>query len=95
MAVLFTIPKGYSAPEGVKEGEEFSEMATFKFEGKEMMLLSVGQDKTPILNKDDKSQKPKTAKSAIKEQLAAMEDKKGSEEMEDTGEDYAEGGKEE
>jgi len=78
MAVLFTIPKGYSAPDGIKEGEEFSEMATFKFEGNEMMLLTVGEDKTPILNKDDKSEKPKGAKAAIKEQLSSMEDKKGS-----------------
>jgi hypothetical protein len=83
MAVLFNIPKGYSAPEGIKEGEEFSEIATFKFDGNEMMLLTVGEDKTPILNKDDKGQKPKGAKAAIKEQLTSMEDKKGSASMED------------
>ena len=82
MAVLFNIPKGYSAPEGIKEGEEFSEMATFKFEGKEMMLLTVGQDKTPVLSRDDKSNKPKKATDAIKEQLSSLEDKSGSDEME-------------
>jgi len=82
MAILFKIPKGYSAPEGVKEGVEFSEIATFKFEGDEMMLLTIGQDKTPILSRDDRS-KPKGAKQAVKEQLSALEDKKGSEEMDE------------
>jgi hypothetical protein len=98
MALIFTIPKDYSVPSGVKEGVEFTDMATFKFDGKDMMLLAVGQDKTPILNKnvkEDEESKPKGAKQAVKEQLAAMEDKKGSAEMEDSGEDYAEGGEEE
>jgi len=87
MALLFTIPKDYSAPEGVKEGKEFSEIATFKFDGKDMMLLTIGQDKTPILNRDvkeEKAEKPKGAKDAIKEQLGAMEDKKGKSSMEDS-----------
>ena len=85
----FTIPKGYSAPDGVKEGTEFSEIATFKFDGKEMMLLSVGEDKTPIAgyeDKEEKAEKPKGAKDAIKEQLGAMEDKGGSAKMEDSEE---------
>jgi len=87
MALLFTIPKGYSLPDGVKEGKEFTDIATFKYDGKDMMLLAVGQDATPILNKsvkDDESSKPKGAKAAIKEQLGAMQDKRGSESMEDT-----------
>jgi hypothetical protein len=85
MAISFKIPKGYSAPEGVKEGVEFSEIATFKFEGDEMMILTIGQDKTPILSRDDRSkaEKPKGAKAAIKEQLSSLEDKKGSEEMDE------------
>jgi hypothetical protein len=87
MAVVFNIPKGYSAPDGVKEGQEFSELAQFKFEGKEMMLVSIGQDKTPILSRDAKGDsKPKGVKEAIKEQLRASEDKSGSEGMEDSGE---------
>ena len=86
MALLFTIPEDYSAPDGVKEGEEFSEIATFKFDGNDMMLLSVGQDKTPILNRNVKEEegKPKGAKAAMKEQLKSLEDKKGSASMEDT-----------
>jgi hypothetical protein len=87
MALIFTIPKDYSAPEGVKEGKEFSEIATFKFDGKDMMLLTIGQDKTPILNrevKEEKAEKVKGAKDAIKEQLGAMEDKKGKASMEDS-----------
>jgi hypothetical protein len=92
MALIFTIPKDYIVPSGVKEGVEFSDMATFKFDGKDMMLLAVGQDKTPILNKsvkeDESNGKPKGAKQAVKEQLESMEDKSGSEEMEDTGDQY-------
>jgi hypothetical protein len=95
MALSFPIPKGFSAPSGVKEGSEFSEIAGFKIEDGEIHILSIGEDKTPIASKEDKSEKPKGAKAAIKEQLAAMEDKSGSEEMEDTGDQYAEGGEEE
>jgi amino acid permease len=84
MAISFNIPKDYNVPSGVKEGVEFSDVATFKFDGKEMMILSVGEDKTPILNKEEKESKPKGAKAAIKEQLASMEDKSGNEKMEDT-----------
>ena len=82
MSSSFPIPKGYSAPDGVKEGQEFTEIASFKFDGKEMTLLSVGEDKTPVGGKDSK---PKGAKDAIKDQLSALEDKEGSEKMEDTG----------
>jgi len=98
MALIFTVPKDYNVPSGVKEGVEFSDIATFKFDGNDMMLLTVGDEKTPILSrhvKEDEESKPKGAKQAVKEQLAAMEDKKVSAEMEDSGEDYAEGGKEE
>jgi hypothetical protein len=95
MALSFSIPKDYNVPSGVKEGVEFSDIATFKFEGDEMMLLTIGEDNTPVLNRDTKEEKPKGAKQAVKEQLAAMEDKKGSAEMEDSGEQYAEGDKEE
>jgi len=94
MALSFSIPKDYNVPSGVKEGVEFSDIATFKFEGDEMMLLTIGEDNTPVLSRDTKEDKPKGAKQAVKEQLAAMEDKKGSAEMEDSGEDYAEGGEE-
>ena len=87
MAISFKIPKGYSAPEGIKEGEEFSEIATFKFEGDEMMVLTIGEDKTPTLTRDDMSSKPKTGKQAIKDQLSSLEDKKGSEQMEDSGQE--------
>jgi len=88
MALIFTIPKEYTPPDGTKEGEEFSEIASFKFDGKDMMLLSVGQDKTPILNRNVKEEegKPKGAKAAMKEQLDSLEDKRGSASMEDTEE---------
>jgi hypothetical protein len=85
MSVNFTIPKGYSAPEGVKEGEEFSDIVTFKFEGDKMMILNIGEDKAPIESREEKKEKPKGAKSAIKEQLSSLEDKKGSAKMEDSG----------
>jgi hypothetical protein len=92
MSLSFSIPKDYNAPSGVKEGVEFSDIATFKYDGGEMTLITLGEDKTPV---GAKGEKPKGAKEAVKEQLAAMEDKKGSAEMEDTEEQYAEGGEEE
>ena len=86
MALVFNIPKGYTPPDGTKEGQEFSEIGYFKFEGKEMMLVAIGREKTPVLSRDGskKADKPKGAKDAIKEQLGAMEDKKGKASMEDT-----------
>lgn len=83
MALSFNIPKGFSAPDGVKEGNEFSEIASFKIEGGKIHILSIGQDKTPVTDKSEKADKPKGAKDAIKEQLGAMEDKKGSASMEE------------
>jgi hypothetical protein len=79
----FAIPKGFSAPDGVKEGSEFSEIATFKIEDGKIHILTIGQDNTPVASKEQKSDKPKGGKEAIKEQLSAMEDKSGSESMED------------
>jgi hypothetical protein len=81
MATSFPVPKGFSAPDGVKEGKEFSEIASFKIEGGKISIVSIGQDKTPVTAKEDK---PKSGEAAIKEQLGAMEDKKGSASMEDT-----------
>jgi len=82
MATSFKIPSSYSPPEGTKEGVEFSEIATFKYEGDEMMIVNVGQDKVPLDSKEDK--KPKGAKQAIKEQLSSLSDKSGTAKMEDT-----------
>jgi hypothetical protein len=76
----FTIPKNYSAPDGVKEGNEFSEIATFKIKDGKIHILTIGQDATPVSSKEDK---PKGGKEAIKEQLSSMEEKEGSEEMEE------------
>jgi hypothetical protein len=89
----FTIPKNYSVPEGVKENSEFSDIATFKIKGGKIHILTIGEDATPVSSKDGKSEKPKGGKEAIKEQLSAMEDKSGSEEIED--ESYEEEGSEE
>lgn len=81
MATSFSLPKNYSTPEGVKKGEEFSDLATFKIDGNTITLIAIGQDKVPV--KGGKEDKPKGGKEAIKEQLSAMEDKKGSERMEE------------
>ena len=81
MPASFTIPKGFSAPDGVKEGDEFSEIAKFKIDGDKIHIVSIGQDEAPVESKNDK---PKGAKDAIKEQLGAMEDKKGSAKMKDS-----------
>jgi hypothetical protein len=80
----FTIPKNYSAPEGVKEGAEFSDIAVFKIDGDKIHIIAIGEDTTPISSKKDK---PKGGKAAIKEQLSAMEDKENSEGMEDESEE--------
>jgi hypothetical protein len=79
----FTIPKNYSAPEGVKEGAEFSDIAVFKIDGDKIYIIAIGEDTTPISSKRDKSDKPKGGKAAIKEQLSVMEEKEGSEDMEE------------
>ena len=50
-----------------------------------MMILNIGEDKAPIESREEKNEKPKGAKSAIKEQLSSLEDKKGSAKMEDSG----------
>ena len=81
MATEFNIPNGYTAPDGTKKGQEFTEIATFKFDGKKMTLLTIGQDKIAIAESKDK---PKGVKDAVKEQLGAMEDKKSAAAMEDT-----------
>jgi hypothetical protein len=83
----FNIPKGFSAPDGVKEGSEFSEIATFKIEDGKIHILTIGQDNTPVASKEQKSDKPKGGKEAIKEQLSAMEDKEESEGMEEESEE--------
>ena len=70
MTASFTIPKGFTAPDGVKEGAEFSEIAKFKIADGKIHIIAIGQDETPIASK---SEKPKKAKDAMKEEIAAME----------------------
>lgn len=65
----FPIPEGYQAPEGVKEGDTFKEIATFSFEGGEMCIETIGQDETPIV-KDKPKTKPKGMKAKVDEELA-------------------------
>jgi len=72
-------------PDGIKEGDEFSEIATFKIEDGKVHVMTLGEKKTPVMDKEEKDAKPKGGKQAISEQLRAMEDKDGSDEMQDTG----------
>jgi hypothetical protein len=72
MPASFIIPKGFTAPDGVKEGGEFSEIAKFKIADGKIHILAIGQDETPLEAKSDKP-KPKKAKDAMKEEIAAME----------------------
>jgi hypothetical protein len=72
MTASFTIPKGFTAPDGVKEGAEFSEIAKFKIADGKIHIIAIGQDETPIESKSEKP-KPKKAKDAMKEEIAAME----------------------
>jgi hypothetical protein len=76
----FNLPKNYSAPDGVKDGAEFSDIAMFKIEDGKIHILAIGEDSTPVSSKDNK---PKGGKAAIKEQLTAMEDESESNGMED------------
>jgi hypothetical protein len=78
MTASFTIPKGFTAPDGVKEGAEFSEIAKFKIADGKIHILTIGQNETPVTSKSDK---PKKAKDAMKEEVMAME---GKSEMTDT-----------
>jgi hypothetical protein len=80
----FNLPKNYYAPDGVKEGAEFSDIAMFKIEDGKIHIMAIGEDATPISSKKDK---PKGGKAAIKEQLSAMEEKENSEGMEEESEE--------
>ena len=77
----FSIPKGFSLPDGIKEGDEFSEIASFKVQDGKVHILTIGDKKHPVESKDEK---PKEAKAAIKEHLSAMEDKDGADAMEES-----------
>jgi hypothetical protein len=84
MAIEFLIPKEYQAPDGVKEGETFKELAVFSFDkGGKMKIHAIGEKAFPI---ETSEKKPKGAQESIREQLAAMEDKKGSAQMGEEGE---------
>ena len=81
----FPLPEDYSAPSGVKEGSEYTDIAQFKIEGDKIHIISIGEDKVPVDGGEEKETKPKGAKQAIKEQLSSLEDKEGEASMEDTG----------
>jgi len=84
MAIAFKIPADYSAPEGVKEGKEFNDLATFKIDGGEIMVIAIGQDKIPLMSREEKmkEEKVKGGKDAIKEKLRALEKEAGAGEVE-------------
>jgi len=92
MTTSFNIPKGFSAPDGVKEGKEFSEIATFKIKDGKMHIVTIGQDNIPVASKGDDSKKPKGGKEAMKEKLMAMENEGEEDAMEDEDmeEEYSE-----
>jgi hypothetical protein len=88
----FNIPKGFSAPDGVKEGNEFSEIATFKIKDGKIHVIGIGQDNIPVQPKAEKAKKPKGGKEAMKEKLMAMENEgeEAAMEDEDMEEEYSE-----
>ena len=92
MTTSFNIPKGFSAPDGVKEGKEFSEIATFKIKDGKMHIVTIGQDNIPVASKGGDSNKPKGGKEAMKEKLMAMENEgeEAAMEDEDMEEEYSE-----
>jgi hypothetical protein len=92
MSTSFNIPKGFSAPDGVKEGNEFSEIATFKIQDGKIHVVGIGQDNIPVQPKAEKANKPKGGKEAMKEKLMAMENEEEGADMEgeEMEEDYVE-----
>ena len=79
----FALPEGYTLPDGIKEGDEFNEIASFKIEDGKVKVLTLGEKKFPVVS-DKKASKPQSAKDMMKEQLTSLEDKKGNAKMEDT-----------
>lgn len=82
--ISFNIPKNYSTPDGVKEGAEFSDIATFKIKDGKIQILTIGEDNSPVGTSE--KEKPKGGKEAIKEQLSEMENE-GKMEEEEGGEE--------
>jgi len=59
----FAVPKGFTPPEGVVEGDTFEAMATFKHGGKSLDLVSIegAEAEMPEMEKEETSKAPAEA----------------------------------
>ncbi len=71
--VTFAVPKGFTPPEGVVEGDTFEAMATFKHGGKSLDLVSIegAEAEMPEMEKEETSKAPAEAGFAEAIEMAA------------------------
>jgi hypothetical protein len=69
----FAVPKGFTPPEGVVEGDTFEAMATFKHGGKSLDLVSIegAEAEMPEMEKEETSKAPAEAGFAEAIEMAA------------------------
>ena len=77
----FKLPENYSTPEGIKEGQTFKEIVTFKVLKGQLSIVSIGENEIPLT-----SGKPKNTKQALDEALqnANVDDDEGSGDQDQT-----------
>lgn len=72
----FGVPKGFTPPEGVVEGDMFEAMATFKHGGKTLDLVAIegveADGKMPEMEKEEMSKAPAEAEFADAIEMGAM-----------------------
>ena len=75
--MTFPIPDDYNAPNGIKEGEDFKDVATFNFSDGKITLVSIGEKEAAVKSTKAASKpKPKGAAESIKESLDAGDSQK-------------------
>lgn len=69
----FAVPKGFTPPEGVVEGDTFEAMATFKHGGKTLDLVSIegAEAEMPEMETEETSKAPAEAEFAEAIEMAA------------------------
>ena len=70
----FAVPKGFTPPEGVVEGDTFEAMATFKHGGKTLDLVSIegAEAEMPEMEMEETSKAPAEAGFADAIEMGAM-----------------------
>ena len=70
----FAVPKGFTPPEGVVEGDTFEAMASFKHGGKTLDLVSIegAEAEMPEMEMEETSKAPAEAEFADAIEMGAM-----------------------